>query len=174
MPSPTITRSSSFWVRGSGWAGTSLMWKFARRSPGIWSRSSTRPPPRIMWNTSATTVARGSPVPDAIAQALATSLMPSTKPRNSMEGSTPIPLPICSSSANRSVARPRSTTSRGGLATMYGLPSSAAWAIRRRQSSRTRACSAPSAVIQPCSAMTLTTRSPASARARFSSGKLPP
>ncbi len=95
MPSPTITRSSSFWVSGSGTAGKSLMWKFARRSPGILSRSSTRPPPRIMWKTSATTVARGSPVPDAIVQALSTSLMPSTKPRNSIEGSTPIPLPIC-------------------------------------------------------------------------------
>ena len=57
---------------------------------------------------------------------------------------------------------------------MYGLPSSTAWAIRRRQSSRTRACSAPSAVIQPCSAITLTTLRPASASARFSSAQLPP
>ena len=41
-------------------AGKSLMWKQARRSPVIVSRSSTEPPPRIMWKTSATTVARGS------------------------------------------------------------------------------------------------------------------
>ena len=62
------------------------------------SRSSTEPPPRIMWKTSATTVARGSPVPDAIAQALATLLIPSTKPRNSMDGVTPSSVPISSSS----------------------------------------------------------------------------
>ena len=35
-------------VRGSGTAGTSLMWKQASRLPGRVSRSSTDPPPRIM------------------------------------------------------------------------------------------------------------------------------
>ena len=62
----------------------------------------------------------------------------------------------------------------GGLATMYGLPSAAAWSIRRRQSSRTWAYSSPSAVIQPCSAITLTTFRPASARLAFSSASVPP
>ena len=83
-------------------------------------------------------------------------------------------MPISRSSANRSLARFKSTTSWGGLATMYGLPSSTAWAIRRRQSSRTRSCSAPSDVIQPWSAIMLTTLRPASASARFSSAKLAP
>ena len=57
---------------------------------------------------------------------------------------------------------------------MYGLPSAAAWSIRRRHSSRTLAYSSPSAVTQPCSAMTLTTFRPASADRLLQLGDRPP
>ena len=115
------------------------MWKHARRSPGIVSRSSTGPPPRIMWKTSATTVARASPVPDAIAQALATSLMPSTKPRNSIEGMTPSRLPISSSSANRS----------SGTVQVHHFPGRAGDDVRAAQLDGLRHPS-PAVVEDPC------------------------
>src|SRR5690349_4738995 len=100
-----MTRSASVWVRGSGVLGTSLMWKHDMRAPSIWSRSSTEPPPRIMWKTSATTSERGSPEPSATARAPATVLIPSTKPRNSIAGVTPACWPSARRSRNRDAAR---------------------------------------------------------------------
>ena len=119
MPSPTITRSSSVCVSGSGSAGTSLMWKQASRSPESCSRSSTEPPPRIMWKTSATTVARGSPVPAGDRPGAGDVLDAVDEAEELHRGDHAQLLADRHQFARTAqLARSRSTTSCGGLATM--------------------------------------------------------
>ena len=114
-------------------------------------------------------------MPEAIAQALATFLIPSTKPRNSIDGVTPsLRAELAAARRTASVARSRSTTSCGRAgddvrAPQRRRPGPSAGGSRRGR----LAYSSPSAVIQPCSAITLTTFSPASASACFSSAMRP-